>query len=78
MSSVLEILSYEELLTRKTNLMKQLEKVDYELLKRNFNDNDNDNIMTIKNIDENNNLENSFVNINSKKIKIKLNIVRIK
>ena len=76
MSSVLEILSYEELLTRKTNLIKQLEKVDYELLKRNFNDNDN--IMTIKNIDENNNLENSFVNINSKKIKIKLNIVRIK
>ena len=78
MSSVLEILSYEELLIRKTNLIKQLEKVDHELLKRNFNDNDNDNIMTIKNIDENNNLENSFVNINSKKIKIKLNIVRIK
>ena len=77
MSSVLEILSYEELLTRKTNLIKQLEKVDHELLKRNFN-NDNDNIMTIKNIDENNNLENSLVNINSKKIKIKLNIVRIK
>lgn len=76
MSSVLEILSYEELITRKTNLIKQLEKVDYELLKRNFNDNDN--IMTIKNIDENNNLENSLVNINSKKIKIKLNIVRIK
>ena len=77
MSSVLEILSYEELLTRKINLIKQLEKVDHELLKRNFN-NDNDNIMTIKNIDENNNLENSLVNINSKKIKIKLNIVRIK
>lgn len=70
MSCVLEILSYEELLTRKNNLIKQLEKVDNELLKRNF---DCDNI---DNIDENKNLEDSLVNINSKKIKIKINIVR--
>lgn len=70
MSSVLEILSYSELLIRKTNLIKQLEKVDNELLKRNFD------CDKIDNINENNDFEDSLVNINSKKIKIKLNIVR--
>lgn len=34
MSCVLEILSYEELLTRKDNLLKQLEKVNDEILER--------------------------------------------
>ena len=34
MSCVLEILSYEELLTRKDNLLKQLEKVNNEILER--------------------------------------------
>ena len=34
MSCILEILSYEELLTRKNNLLKQLEKVNNEILER--------------------------------------------
>jgi hypothetical protein len=34
MSCVLEILSYEELFTRKSNLLKQLEKVNDEILER--------------------------------------------
>lgn len=54
MSCVLEILSYDQLLARKLNLLKQLEKVDNELLKRNLNDHfkTDENIIE-DNIDEN-------------------------
>jgi hypothetical protein len=76
MSCVLEILSNEELLTRKTNLIKQLEKVDNELLKRKFEINI-DNIIEENNTQLNHESDDSIdLSKKSKKIKIKVNIVR--